>query len=609
MLSVAVCGCVSAEGESDAAPGHGGAVARTQDAERHTLADAAPTGGMNAGGQDAGGGTGGGTGGHAGGHPGPDAARSDALAATDAAMAVVDQGPSPDAALPPTPCGADVVVIDLNAVLAGSQHFDGDLAQSPHAGFAGVCGGAAGGEFVFRYRVDHPLERLVFSTVHPETLAPAVLYVRTPDCEPMSEVACDRGTADNPGRRIELETPAPGDLFLVIDTGAREGSGQFRLSVDVEEIPACRDALDNDGDGRIDNADPGCVFADDLDENEGAAPPPACHDGQDNDGDGQTDHPSDPDCVFAGGDREAPLCPEGTNVLQVAPGQNVVALPDLQGNGGASATCDPLFGPENVLVLNLDEPSNVTVEVFENALPWPTVVSMRRECADAETELACLASRAPGRLRAEFVPAGELYIFVEEGLNLAGGPREARITVQSAITDCNDGLDNDFDGELDLADDGCEGIADDTEGAAAGPVACNDGVDNDGDGLTDWPDDLGCRARGDLHEGGCTGDPLWQPVECQITSWVWSSDRAFPDLVSAALNRVLWSGCNHDGQNPNGLCSLDGTGWVSVDTFPMQGCDASWWHIGGEYTGGCGGHDGDTVRHLALSEDECWDYR
>ena len=44
------------------------------------------------------------------------------------------------------------------------------------------------------------------------------------------------------------------------------------------------------------------------------------------------------DTLFAGGDREAPLCPEGTNVLQVAAGQNVVALPDVQGNGGASAS-------------------------------------------------------------------------------------------------------------------------------------------------------------------------------------------------------------------------------------------------------------------------------
>jgi hypothetical protein len=48
---------------------------------------------------------------------------------------------------------------------------------------------------------------------------------------------------------------------------------------------------------------------------------------------------------------------------------------------------------------------------------------------------------------------------------------------------------------------------------------------------------------------------------------------------------------------------------VSVDTFVMAGCDASWFHLGGSYTGPCGGHDGDTVRYLVYAEDGCWDYR
>lgn len=596
-------GCAASE-DGAGALGSGGVEAPQRDAEPHTLADAAG-GSAGAGGQAATGGSdviadlGAAGGAVSDATPATDAGVGDAAPPPDAA------GPEADAAPPPGPCGADVPVIDLNA--AGGA-FDGDLAAAPHAGLAGLCGGAAGGEFVFSYTIDHPVERLSFSTEHPETRTPAVLYLRRPGCDPADEIACDRGTADHPGRRLVLDAPAPGEVLVFVDTGAREGPGQFRLTAEVEEIPQCRDTLDNDADGRVDAADPGCAEANDTDEADPEAAP-ACSDGQDNDADGLIDHPRDPDCAFAGGDREAPLCPEGTNVLQVAAGQNVVPLPDVQGNGGASASCDPLPGPENVLVVNLDEPSNVTVEVLENGAPWATAVSMRSACADSASELACLASRGPGRLRQAFVPAGPLYIFVEDGFVAPAGPREAHITVESAITECNDGLDNDFDAAIDLDDDGCEAGSDDLEGGAPGPVDCNDAVDNDADGLVDWPDDPGCAARGDTREGGCTGNPLWQPVQCAITSWVWSSDRAFVDLQSAAANQVLWSGCNHDGQNPQGLCSLDGTGWVSVDTFPMVGCDASWWHIGGEYTGACGGHDGDTVRHLALTEDQCWDYR
>ena len=134
-------------------------------------------------------------------------------------------------------------------------------------------------------------------------------------------------------------------------------------------------------------------------------------------------------------------------------------------------------------------------------------------------------------------------------------------------------------------------------------------LDDDADGQIDFPGDRGCSAAGDAREGGCEGHALWQPVSCIADSWMWSSDRAFQDLQSANDNQVLYSGCNHSGDNGQGLCSLDGTGWVSTDTFVMAGCDASWWHIGGRHTGGCGGHDGDTVRYLALGQDDCWEYR
>jgi hypothetical protein len=53
----------------------------------------------------------------------------------------------------------------------------------------------------------------------------------------------------------------------------------------------CADGVDNDGDGRVDGADPGCDYSGTLE----APDPPKCSDGADNDGDGLTDS-ADPGC-------------------------------------------------------------------------------------------------------------------------------------------------------------------------------------------------------------------------------------------------------------------------------------------------------------------------
>ena len=80
---------------------------------------------------------------------------------------------------------------------------------------------------------------------------------------------------------------------------------------------ACADGLDNDGDGAIDLADPGCVDAADTNETElpPPPPPPACADGVDNDGDGAADL-ADPGCADAADNDEtnAPPPPAGGSV-------------------------------------------------------------------------------------------------------------------------------------------------------------------------------------------------------------------------------------------------------------------------------------------------------
>jgi hypothetical protein len=55
----------------------------------------------------------------------------------------------------------------------------------------------------------------------------------------------------------------------------------------------CSDGRDNDGDGLIDRADPGCAAGG---TEGGAQPVSQCRDGRDNDGDGLIDRPADPGC-------------------------------------------------------------------------------------------------------------------------------------------------------------------------------------------------------------------------------------------------------------------------------------------------------------------------
>jgi len=81
--------------------------------------------------------------------------------------------------------------------------------------------------------------------------------------------------------------------------------GRMDLAV-VEDLPACANGVDDDGDGDVDfGGDSHCRRPDELFEL------PACSDGVDNDGDGLVDYDADPGCGSAQSDRESPACNDG----------------------------------------------------------------------------------------------------------------------------------------------------------------------------------------------------------------------------------------------------------------------------------------------------------
>ncbi len=399
-------------------------------------------------------------------------------------------------------CGAGRDAIDLNAALAADGHYDGTL-EGGSADLAGSCGGGAGPERIFEYRLAERVGALIFRTDHPETDKPTVVYVRTSCLDPL-DVTCNRGAEANPGTQARLERPEPGLYYVVVDTSsAALGPGAFRLTLETIPADACDNARDDDGDGRVDLADPGCTGLDDLDETD---PPvvPACANGLDDDMDGQTDYPADPDCVAAGTPLEGPLCNPGVNLVEVGvPGGRFDAVVGV-GESTGDSRCGPGLGIETVFAVSVLEASRIQIRATDPA-EGDFQVSIRETCDAIESELDCDLGEFGSALAFSYETEGArtLYVVVEANQGGFVGPSgqvEVTIEVESLVTECNDGADNDADGRVDLDDWGCERGTDDSEADPPAAPVCADGLDNDEDGLTDYPADDGCTAAGDRRE-------------------------------------------------------------------------------------------------------------
>jgi hypothetical protein len=102
-------------------------------------------------------------------------------------------------------CGAGHDAIDLNAALAADGHYDGAL-EGGSADFAGSCGGGAGPERIFEYRLPERVGALIFRTDHPETDKPTVVYVRSACLDPL-DLVCNRGAEGQPRHRRPPRAP------------------------------------------------------------------------------------------------------------------------------------------------------------------------------------------------------------------------------------------------------------------------------------------------------------------------------------------------------------------------------------------------------------------
>ncbi len=296
---------------------------------------------------------------------------------------------------------------------------------------------------------------------------------------------------------------APGEYLIIVGPdGDAPLPQQIGLIIEVEPVDTlpCANGLDDDGDGRIDAADPGCNWRGDDSEID-PLQAPGCADGRDDDGDGAVDFPADPDCVAAGRVERPGACGYDRPVgPPLRAGHNSVRWPSyaaLRPFAGVDGPCARPFGYLYPIPLHIEQTSRLVIRDADVIDPHTLLV--RRDCEDPESEVICLPPRNEQLIE---LPPGDYTLFALDD--------ESRFSNRIAVTvepaqlpfACDNGVDDDGDGAVDLDDIGCLSIVDDDEADPDGeaPPVCADGIDNDADGRPDYPLDPQCSGAGDHFE-------------------------------------------------------------------------------------------------------------
>jgi len=269
-------------------------------------------------------------------------------------------------------------------------------------------------------------------------------------------------------------------------------------------VPACRNGVDDDGDGRSDfPTDLGCRSALDGSEYE---PTLACDDGIDNDADTFADWPGDVGCSSQTDTNE-----RGTRACDNTADDDGDGLNNYPDDPGCTSPADT---SERQTGLVCDDGTDNDGDGRSDFPSDPGCASVA-DGSEREATLVCDDG------------------FDNDGDGVADHPQDPGCT---AITDasekdaalaCDDGIDDDGDGLADHpADPGCIDSADSSEDQAS--LVCDDGIDNDGDGAIDYPSDPGCQTLTSAIENPKCDDDLDNDGDGTI-DWDGGSDGATRD--------------------------------------------------------------------------------
>ena len=318
-------------------------------------------------------------------------------------------------------------------------------------------------------------------------------------------------------------------------------------------IAQCSDGRDNDGDGKIDYPnDPGCYNPlQNLEADDCPAGPmcPDCSNTQDDDGDSLIDYPADDGCSSAADNDEWVTNPQACGpglFVQRLVSRDIVGLLMQSGSSDVAGACGGSLGDEVAYELVVEHPSVVVISSDRATNMADTVLYLRSQCLVESSEIACnddiSTQNKNSRITATLAPG--VYYLVIDSKNTMGGMFAVHVdvfagegvecTMQSecgpglqcrvpqggttmvcADPVCNDGVDDDGDGDGDYPDDaGCDSPLDfdEADDCPSGPgcPACANGDDDDGDGDTDYPQDMDCSSASQPVEGcGSEDDPIF----------------------------------------------------------------------------------------------------
>ena len=200
-----------------------------------------------------------------------------------------------------------------------------------------------------------------------------------------------------------------------------------RFAADRSEVndgaipPRCADGVDNDFDGSIDLQDIGCLDGGDDDEADPDGDVPLCGNEIDDDLDDLADWPDDPGCQARGDltedqgcrpDVETPLIPRNGTVR----GATAEDGPDNYHN-----RCGGRMAPDLVYKYVLEAQADLTFSTDNENTDYPVVISVRNDCEEPESQLACAGNFAapdPTVTLRDAEP-GEYYVYID-----GGGPEQ-----------------------------------------------------------------------------------------------------------------------------------------------------------------------------------------
>jgi len=227
----------------------------------------------------------------------------------------------------------------------------------------------------------------------------------------------------------------------------------------------CQDGIDNDGDGLTDLDDPGCDSPQDNDESDATS---QCQDGIDNDNDGLTDFPEDPGCSSAQDNDEvnvAEVIPEADLVISKSVNEATVSLNGsvvytltVTNSGSFTATGAVVTDPVPSANLTYNAALSTAGCAFDDGTsdPHGTVVcNGSLNIAAGETEVFTLVFDVSSAASCGSVFTNKATVVSLTNEADVSDNTSEEVEVEVSCTQCQDGIDNDGDGDIDAEDLGC----------------------------------------------------------------------------------------------------------------------------------------------------------